>query len=158
MRCSPFTESISRASPIPLLENASRTGDKTYVRGLNTCVRYDLKLRFTKRERWIRRKNKIQAFMPYGVFSIRPISEKTIEYCVADVLHLPKLCALYLQRLHPAIKNDWLSKVAKESENCVLEAHSLTCDPTSEARKLGLWRPILPPFEGCDFDCPYVDD
>ena len=42
-----------------LLENASRAGDKTYVRGLATCVEKDLKLGFMGLHRWIKTKKEV---------------------------------------------------------------------------------------------------
>src|ERR1700733_1982524 len=84
---------------IQLLENASRTGDKTYIRGLDKSVQFDLKLGFMETNRWIRTKKEVQRLMQANVFASRPMDAKTIEYCANDVIHLPALHALYLRRI-----------------------------------------------------------
>jgi exonuclease 3'-5' domain-containing protein 1 len=120
---------------IQLLENASRAGDKTYIRGLDKSVQFDLKLGFMEIHRWIRTKKEVQSLMSTNVFATRPIDAKTIQYCVNDVLHLPDLHALYLRR----IEGDWLARATEESSRRVAEAHSPGYDPQSPTKKLGPW-------------------
>ena len=90
---------LAGVTDIQLLENASRAGDKTYIRGLDKSVQLDLKLGFMEINRWIRTKKEVQSLMPADVFAARPIDVKTAQYCVNDVIHLPDLHALYLRRI-----------------------------------------------------------
>jgi exonuclease 3'-5' domain-containing protein 1 len=127
--------SLAGVTDIQLLENASRTGDKTYVRGLDKSVQFDLKLGFMELNRWIRTKKEVVSLMAANVFASRPMDAKTVQYCANDVLHLPDLHALYLKR----IQGDWLARAKQESERRVAEAHSPGYEPQSPSKKLGPW-------------------
>ncbi|KAK2760163.1 hypothetical protein FQN54_002230 [Arachnomyces sp. PD_36] len=120
---------------LQLLENASRPGDKTYIHGLDKCVQADLKLGFMELHRWIRTKKDIQNLMPSNVFASRPMDDKTVQYCVNDVIHLPTLHTRYLKRL----QGGWLTRVVEQSVRRVEEAHSPGYDPQSLGKKLGPW-------------------
>jgi exonuclease 3'-5' domain-containing protein 1 len=122
---------------IQLLENASRAGDKTYIRGLDKSVQFDLKakLGFMKINRWIQTKKKVQSLMPANIFASRPMDATTVQYCANDVIHLPDLHALYLTR----IQGDWLAMAMTESARRVAEAHSPGYNPQSPTKKLGPW-------------------
>ena len=120
---------------VQLLENATRIGDKTFVRGLNMCVQYDLKIGFKERERWLQTKREITDKMPTGVFSVRPLDAKTIQYCANDVAHLPGLHDLYMKR----IAGDWLARVEAASVARVAEAHAVGYDPHGPTKRLGPW-------------------
>jgi len=117
------------------LENASREDDKTYVRGLDKSVQYDLKPGFMELNRWLRIKREVKDLMPHDVFSRRPLDAKTIQYCVNDIIYLPSLCNLYLKR----IEDDWLTKAMSESARRVVEAHADEYEPKSKSKKLGPW-------------------
>jgi exonuclease 3'-5' domain-containing protein 1 len=67
---------LASVTDIQLLENASRAGDKTYIRGLDKSVQFDLKLGFMEIHRWIRTKE-VQSLMPVNAFAARPIDTKT---------------------------------------------------------------------------------
>lgn len=127
--------SLDGITDLQLLENASRSDDKTYVRGLDKCVQYDLKLGFVKTNRWLRTKQDIQKLMRIDVFSVRPMDVKTMEYCQNDVIYLPALHEIYTARIKP----EWLNKAKEESEHRVTQARSAEYDPQSEAKKLGPW-------------------
>ena len=126
---------LAGVTDIQLLENASRVGVKTYLRGLDKCVQFDLKLGFMETNRWIRTKKEIKSLMSADIFAARPIEDKTAQYCVNDVIHLPELHAVYLKR----IAGDWLAKVMEESARRVAEAHSPGYEPQSSSKKLGPW-------------------
>ena len=49
---------LAGVTDLQLLENASRAGDKTYVRGLDLCVEKNLGLKFMELHRWIRRRRR----------------------------------------------------------------------------------------------------
>ena len=127
--------SLGGITDLQLLENASRSGDKTYVRGLDKCVQNDLKLGFMKTNRWLRTKQDIKKLMHTDVFSIRPMDPKTIEYCQNDIKYLPALREIYMAHIKP----EWLTKAKEESEHRVTQARSPEYDPQSEGKKLGPW-------------------
>lgn len=102
---------LGRVVDVQLFENASRRGDKTYLCGLNNAVRNDAGLGFQRRERWLRVKSEVTAQMAGKIFSKRPLDEKTVQYCVNDVVHLPKLNDVYTGR----ITRNWQSKALAES-------------------------------------------
>lgn len=79
-----YNVGLAGVTDIQLLKNASRAGDKTYVRGLDKCVQSDLKLGFMGINRWIRTKE-VQSLMPANVFADRPIDAWR---CGGDVLSL----------------------------------------------------------------------
>ncbi|KAF3068381.1 hypothetical protein GL218_08249 [Daldinia childiae] len=120
---------------VQLLENASRTGDKTYIRGLNICVEKDLKLKFMELHSWIKTKRDIQALMPNNIFAHRPLDAETIRYCSNDVVYLPALRETYIQR----IDSQWIEKVMDESARRVVDACSPSYESQSGTKKLGPW-------------------
>lgn len=128
---------LGGVTDIQLLENASRTGDKTYIRGLDKCVQYDLKMKldFRKINRWIQIKREVQNLMSADVFASRPMDAKTVQYCANDVIHLPDLHDLYWNRMGP----DWRAKAMEESARRVAEAHSPGYKPQSPTKTLGPW-------------------
>ena len=124
---------LAGITDMQLLENASRAGDKTYVRGLATCVEKDLKLGFMDLHRWIKTKKEVTALMPGDTFGRRPLDDKTLQYCVNDVIHLPALRDVYTK----TIDSQWMQKVTDESARRVVEACGPAYQPQSEAKKLG---------------------
>jgi exonuclease 3'-5' domain-containing protein 1 len=127
--------SLGGITDLQLLENASRSDDKTHVRGLDKCVQNDLKLGSMKTSRWVRTKQDIKKLMCTDVFSIRPLEPKTIEYCQNDIIHLPALREMYEARIKP----EWLNKSKEESEHRATQARSPEYDPQSEGKKFGPW-------------------
>lgn len=126
---------LAGVTDIQLLENASRTGDKKYVCGLEKAIQLDLKLGFMKLHHWIRTKKDIQNLMTSDVFVTRPIDLKTAQYCMNDVIYLPDLHAFYMER----IKGEWFNKAMEESMRRVADAHSPGYEPQSPTKKLGPW-------------------
>lgn len=126
---------LAGVTDIQLLENASRTGGRTYVHGLDKAIQFDLRLGFMEASRWVRKKKEIQRLMSANIFTARPMDPQTIQYCVDDVLHLPELYMVYLGR----IQEHWLAKVIEESACRVAEVRSPRYDPQSPLKKLGPW-------------------
>lgn len=126
---------LNGVTDVQLLENACRTGDKTYVRGLDTCIERDLRLGFMEVHRWSRTKREVRALMPKDIFSRRPLDTKTIEYCANDVVHLPALHDLYAK----GVDNQWMEKVLTESARRVAEARGPAYEPQSKTKTLGPW-------------------
>jgi len=126
---------LAGVTDVQLLENASRRGDKTYVNGLDKCVEYDLRPKFTELHRWLKTKREVRALMRDGVFARRPLDATTIQYCANDVAYLPALRDLYAKKLD----GPWMAKVMDESARRVAEACGPAYQPQSEAKKLGPW-------------------
>lgn len=126
---------LAGVTDVQLLENASRAGDKTYVRGLDICVDKDLGLGWRERTHWLRTKTEVRDQMPNDVFARRPLDAGTVQYCVNDVVHLPALRDLYAAR----IDSQWMEKVMDESARRVAGACDPAYEPQSEAKKLGPW-------------------
>jgi exonuclease 3'-5' domain-containing protein 1 len=127
--------SLGGTTDLQLLENASRSDDKTYVRGLDKCVENDLKLGFMETNRWLRTKRDMKKLMQIDVFSNCPLDPKTMEYCQNDIIHLPALHEIYIARIKP----EWLTKAKKESAHRVTQAQSPEYYPQSEGKTLGPW-------------------
>ena len=126
---------LAGVTDVQLLENASRVGDKTYLRGLDKCVEKDLRLKFVEVHRWVKTKKEVQALMPDDIFAGRPLDAKTIQYCVNDVVYLPALHDLYTKR----ITIEWLRKAMDESARRVVEACGSAYEPQSEKKRFGPW-------------------
>lgn len=65
--------------------------------------------------------------MSTGVFAVWSLEIKTIQHCVNDVIHLPDLQDVYMNR----IEGDCLAKVETESAARVVEALGPDYDPQS---------------------------
>lgn len=126
---------LSGVLDVQLLELGSRSGNKTYLCGLEKAIKQDLALDCTVRDRWVRCKEETKKLMPTNVFAIRPVEDKTIQYCVNDVTHLPRLHAVYSNR----IGRDWLVEAKEESLKRLTEARSPTYNPQSTTKALGPW-------------------
>lgn len=126
---------LAGVTDVQLLQNACRTGDKTYLSGLDKSIQSDLKLGFMELERWIRTKRDINRLMTSDIFSVRPVAAKTIQYCTNDVIHLPSLQALYSGLL----SDDWPKKVKEESMRRVEKAHAPEYEPQGPNKLLGPW-------------------
>jgi exonuclease 3'-5' domain-containing protein 1 len=132
-----YNAHLLNITDIKLLENAFREGDKTFVKGLDNCVKTDLNIQpaswLTKT--WTRTKHEIKGLMDINLFAKRPMDIETVRYCANNVIHLPSLYFLYLSR----IQDDWLAKVKKESINRVTETHDLSYDPEGPDKIYGPW-------------------
>ena len=133
-----FQVKLAGVVDVQLLENASRPArvDKARLSGLDNAVRYDLKLGFMGRERWIRTKNDVRSRMSQDIFSSRPLAPDTLQYCINDVVHLPALRKHYMERITP----DWLAKSREESSRRVADAWSPGYQPQSPEKVFSPWR------------------
>ncbi|KAI0151839.1 ribonuclease H-like domain-containing protein [Xylariaceae sp. FL1272] len=130
---------LAGAIDVQLMENATRHGDKTYLRGLQTCVEHDLRLAFMERHRWVKIKKDMQPLISGDIFAKRPLADTTKAYCAGDVVHLPALRDTYSKKLNP----EWDAKVIAESKRRVDIACSPSYDPDSADKKFGPWSPDL---------------
>jgi exonuclease 3'-5' domain-containing protein 1 len=129
---------LAGVTDVQLLENASQSGDRLRIRGLQSCINFDLQmLSVEERKRW--RQSKVQGKQAMGlrVFAQRPIPSMILQYCVNDVLHLPALRKIYLAKLN----REWRQKVADESAKRVEEVKSPNYLPMGPEKRLGPWGP-----------------
>ncbi|KAK4188255.1 ribonuclease H-like domain-containing protein [Podospora australis] len=133
---------LANVLDIQLLENASRPGDKTFLRGLDKCVQCDLQPQMTwsQRRDWAQTKQDVSSLMRTStdLFDQRPMPSRIIDYCVGDVLHLPALRSKYEQKLLFG-QTGWLVRVDQESENRLVEARSPGYQPHGRQKAFGPW-------------------
>lgn len=132
-----YQVSLNGVSDIQLLEDATRTGPRSYLCGLAKAIEMDLKLKYANRALWMATKNAVTAKMSTDIFATRPIDDQTLQYCVNDLIHLPALLVVYRGRL----TGDWATKVIDATRNRLLEVQSPLYQPQSEEKKFGPWGP-----------------
>jgi exonuclease 3'-5' domain-containing protein 1 len=120
---------------LQLLENASRTGDKTWVRPLETAVQHDLNHCPRATFDWMQVKAHVEARRRTHIFDARPISAEAIQYCLGEVGYLPQLHALYLRCIRPR----WLQRALAASADRLAEARSGRYDPGDVMSRAGPW-------------------
>lgn len=130
-----FRVPLSGLMDVQLLENASRTGDQTYLREQDMCIRHDLRLGAIDLYQWTKTKKEVQALIPNDIFAQRPLDAKTTEYCANDVKYLPALRDMYTRKL----SKEWMGKVIDESARRAVDARSTAYQPVSEKKMLGPW-------------------
>jgi exonuclease 3'-5' domain-containing protein 1 len=129
---------------IQLMENASRPAyaSKRLLNGLKKCIEHDAPLSRLEKQTWSTVKAKGEKLWnpekggSYKVFDARPLSEDVFQYCVQDVLLLPKLRSVYWGKL----SEEWKKKVEAESMDRVRESQRPTYDPQGLNRALGPWQ------------------
>jgi exonuclease 3'-5' domain-containing protein 1 len=88
------------------MELATRTSpSRDFLSGLSNCIRYDSGISYTKgvQAQSVEAQGK-SLFAPerggsYGVFNDRPLKPMVQEYCVQDVVYMPKLWKVYEGRM-----------------------------------------------------------
>ncbi|KAK4502453.1 hypothetical protein PRZ48_005878 [Zasmidium cellare] len=139
---------LKAVEDIQLFEFASRTYDKRYVNGLAKCIERHLQLPFAEQQQWQRGKDQgRRLFDPklggsYAVFDKRPLTKAMMEYCAQDVVHMPRLRELYLNKLCDA----WYVKIKAETEARIRLSQTKTYDGKGDWKKFGpsawaLWGP-----------------
>ncbi|KAK4175425.1 ribonuclease H-like domain-containing protein [Triangularia setosa] len=130
---------MSGVIDIQLLENMTRSCSSCYLRGLDKAIRLDLRLNALEVARWTRVKGNVRDRMhkEFAIFSVRPMDQETLQYCVGDVQYLPLLKEVYMKR--PVYRAQWLEKLKEESANRVQEAHSSGYEPNGEGKVLAPW-------------------
>ena len=110
---SPYGIHVHGIEDLQLFEFASRNFEKRVVHGLAKCMEKDLPLPYLEKQQWQRVKNEgRKLFAPesggsYAVFDQRPMTTAMMDYCVQDVVHMPRLREIYLSKLCDA----WYVKI-----------------------------------------------
>lgn len=128
---------LAGVTDVQLLENASSDGRKSFLRGLSRCVQTDLNLA-DEDDEWLKTKELVKGLMDNDIFSVRPLEAKIIDYCINDVLHLPDLHDIYLNRLQMQYPG-WIKKVADETNCRVRLSRCANYNPQSRANARGPW-------------------
>lgn len=115
---SQFQVKLDGVTDIQLLEDASRKTNKTLLHDLEKSVHDDGRFTAQERQRWQRGIKDIQDLKINDVFSERPLNPKTMAYCVNNVVFLPRLKEVYLQR----ITHEWKGKAVAESQKRLVQA------------------------------------
>lgn len=104
-------------------------------------MEYDLKERLPTKEMegWVEAKKGGSELMDLGdQFGVRPLEDRTVAYCVGDVVMLPMLREVYEGRFGED-EQGWMEKVKEESERRVAEACSVGYQPEGWEKKYGPW-------------------
>jgi len=95
-----YRVALAGVTDVQLLEVAHRGGDWDRPLGLDTCIHRDLDLGPLESEHLVRAKRAMAGRMRTDrtLFSARPLPDQTVQYCIGDVLYLPRLHDMYLPR------------------------------------------------------------
>ncbi|RAL09373.1 exonuclease [Aspergillus homomorphus CBS 101889] len=113
---------------LQLMELATRTFSKRFVKGLGKCIEYDAPMTPSERAKWKACKDAGRnLFAPecggsYEVFNARPLSDEIIQYCAQDVQFLPRLWHKYDQRM----TGNWRLRVEAEVKRRIILSKSVS--------------------------------
>jgi exonuclease 3'-5' domain-containing protein 1 len=136
-----FHINLAGIRDIQLMELATRTFPKKFVKGLLKCIEGDLTMTAREMQSWKSTKEKeLNLFVPerggsYGVFNIRPLSQDIILYCIQDVQLLPRLWQTYDSKL----TGKWAVKVEKATKETVDLSKTESYVGKGPQKALGPW-------------------
>ena len=127
---------------LQLMELATTTRrNRTYVNGLAACIERDSGISSAQRDhaRAVKDAGR-KLFAPekggsYDVFNERPLQPMVQEYCVVDVLHMPKLWEVYKKRMSAF----WEVMVREAGEERVRESQGSGYRADDGGKRLGCW-------------------
>ncbi|KAM0260042.1 hypothetical protein ACHAQJ_002966 [Trichoderma viride] len=106
---------------LQLMELATRSSLRRFVKGLAKCIEFDAPLSARERLEWMQIKEKgTKLFKPeqggsYEVFNERPLRADILAYCAQDVYILPRLWAFYNSKMTAV----WKQRVIETSQERV---------------------------------------
>lgn len=121
-----FQISLQCVIDIQLLEFATRLYPGKYLRGLSKCIQEEAGLNWTEQRQWQLVKDAgVKLFAPekggtYGIFNTRPLPQALLDYCIQDVMLLPKLLLSYSRK----IRKDQALNVGLEALKRINESQS----------------------------------
>jgi exonuclease 3'-5' domain-containing protein 1 len=101
-----FQISLQCVVVIQLMEFVTRPYPGRYLRGLPKCIQEQAGLNWTKERQWQMVKHAgVKFFAPekggtYEIFNARPFPKALLDYCIQDVMLLPKLLLNYSRKFH----------------------------------------------------------
>jgi exonuclease 3'-5' domain-containing protein 1 len=126
-----FDIKLAGIEDLQLMELATRGSERTHVKGLAYCIRWNIPYAEWKDgqdsiDKWLETKEKgRKLFAPehggsFEVFNQRPLSDDVLKYCIEDVRLLPILWTVYNGWLTPF----WRKLVNREVENRIRSSQS----------------------------------
>lgn len=128
---------------LQVMELAVRSGPQQYVAGLAKCIENHAGLPFPDLQRWKQIKTSVGKLWDpkrggsYQVFNQRPIRADIIQYCTQDVTILPKLWAVYHQKLCVPSNGFWRFMVFYGVQKRVKDSQSPKYDPEADSKRYG---------------------
>ena len=148
-----FNIKLARIDDLQLMNLAVRDYSAGYVWSLATCIEVDVKMEPKERDAWLATKEHCRTlFVPekggsYEVFNERPMRSEIIEYCIKDVLLLPKLWEYYDSRLDQlaepligkswyyfGLAKSWRARVEQETKRRIKFSQSQDYEPESREK------------------------
>jgi exonuclease 3'-5' domain-containing protein 1 len=126
---------------IQVMEVATRNGNKTFVNGLERCIKNEIAVPST----WYQVKALgKKLFDPnqggsYDVFNERPLKSAIADYCAGDVVLLPRLWDTYNTKLERAQDANLQTKVERMTKDRVLESQSEYYNPKGRSKAISHW-------------------
>jgi len=137
-----FDIALECVDDLQLMELATRVRkSRQYLAGLAWCIEHDSHMSHTARKHTESVKEQgIKLFAPenggsYAVFDERPLQSIVLEYCVQDVVHMPKLWNTYRARM----KAFWEVMVKEASRARIAESQSASYQWAGAHKKNGHW-------------------
>lgn len=136
-----YEVSMQCLQDVQLLECATRSSRKIYVKGLATCIEEDKPLTPTARNTFKATKQIGRALFAteqggsYEVFNERPLRKEIMDYCTQDVVYLPLLWKIYTNK----ISTDWALRFEKETLQRLLMAQDPSTDPDGLGKTMSPW-------------------
>lgn len=137
-----FNIALKCVDDLQLMELATRfRKSRQYLAGLAWCIEHDSRMSPEARKHAaIVKEQGIKLFSPekggsYAVFDERPLQPIVLEYCVQDVMHMPKLWNTY----HARMDAFWKVMVKEASGARIAESQSASYQWTGAHKKKGHW-------------------
>jgi exonuclease 3'-5' domain-containing protein 1 len=114
---------------------------RQYLTGLAMCIKHEAGLDLNERQRIDTVKNQgIKLFAPehggsYAVFNERPLQPIVQEYCVQDVVYMPRLWNIYQARMDAF----WRVMATEGAQARVKESQGPGYQSTGEHKRYGCW-------------------
>ena len=121
------------------------------VRGLHYCISCDYPMGNDEMGSWLDNNSTVKLRMVGvlgdasgigNVFSVRPVDEELVKYCVNDVEYLPRLREIYMRRLVSTNGSNAVTKVALESAKRLEEAWAAGYQPYGKGRMVSPWKTV----------------
>ena len=140
---------LSCIHDLQLMELATTTrGSREYLVGLSKCIEYNasrLSITAAQLQVWKTTKEAgTNLFAPerggsYRVFEKRPLNDTIKNYCVQDVVYMPRLWKLYSERM--AEGGLWHTMAMEGAAKRVKESQQPDYRPNGAHKKFGCWGP-----------------
>ncbi|KAI4619083.1 uncharacterized protein J4E87_007670 [Alternaria ethzedia] len=162
-----FGIALQGVQDVQLMDSAAREkrAEREYLSGLPRCVEHNSIISFHRRNTWCRDRTagELVFRVEFGgsreAFSMRPLADDIVSYCVGDVMWLPEL----RNKLWETRTQEWRDFVRDETERRVAYTHGADYQPGGTDWVLAPWKDeqnrVLDRLNGArDFDGLLDDD